>query len=112
MIGEIKLYNGKNYIKEGPTSGCSSCTFNDKEDGCKAFNSGMDDACYNDQSVWKEYIEKYTVEEVIDCLVTAGWFNSSEGKVAIKSVNKRIKIMTDPEYKTFLKLKEKFKDIL
>ena len=113
-IGDIQIYGGKHYIKQGPTSGCLNCAFYDKQDGCKAFNSGMDSTCYDDQSVWKEhtdYQEKYTVEEVIDCMVESLWITRSDRDTAIKSVNKRIKLTSDPDYKTFLQLKEKFKDI-
>ena len=114
-IGDIQIYGGKHYIKQGPISGCSECAFYNKEDGCEAFNSELDNCCYNDQSVWKEYTgeiqEKYTVEEVIDCMVESLWITRSDRETAIKSVNKRIKLTSDPDYKTFLQLKEKFKDI-
>lgn len=111
-IGDIKEYNGKKYIavKE---SGCVGCALYSSEDGCEAFQTNMDNNCYEDQSVWKEYemYDKYTVEEVIDCLINAQWLALSDRESAINVVNKRIQIITDPDYKTFLKLKEKFKDL-
>lgn len=114
-IGEIKQHNGKKYITVGPVSGCSGCAFYSTDGGCDAFNSGMDDNCYNDQSIWKECkddnSDKYTVEEVIDCLINANWIAKTSKTEAIESVNKRIKLMTDPDYQIFLQLKEKFKDI-
>ena len=72
----------------------------------------MDRNCYEDQSVWEEYENnKYTVEEVIDCLVKAEWLVHSDRERAINVINKRIQLISDPDYKTFLKLKEKFKDL-
>lgn len=115
-IGEIKEYNGKKYISV-KEHGCTGCAFYMPVDGgyadCSAYASDMDSICYYDQSVWKEYEvnNKYTVEEVIDCLVNVEWLAHSDRERAIDVVNRRIKLMTDPDYKKFLELKEKFKDI-
>lgn len=84
-IGDMKEYNGKKYISV-KENGCTRCAFYIPVDGsfltsgddCSVYNTGMDSNCYEDQSVWKEYEvnNKYTVEEVIDCLVKAGMFGT------------------------------------
>lgn len=111
-IGDMKEYNGKKYISV-KENGCVGCALYSSEEGCEAFHSDMDSNCYENQSGWKEYEvnNKYTVEEVIDCLVNAEWLAHSDRDRAINVVNNRIELITDPDYKTFLQLKEKFKDI-
>ena len=115
-IGDVKEYNGKKYIavKE---SGCYGCAFymfdNGHGDGCSVYKSDMDRNCNEDQSVWEEYEmnDKYLVEDVVDCLIVEKWLVPSDREKAINVINKRIQLISDPDYKTFLKLKEKFKDL-
>jgi hypothetical protein len=115
-VGEIKEYNGKTYISV-KEHGCRGCALYSSVHGCEPFksNTDMDSNCYVDNSVWKEYIadpkKKYYVEEVVDCLIISKWIAKSSRDDAIASVDKRIKLVNDPDYKTFLQLKEKFKDI-
>ena len=116
-IGEIKVYKDKKYItiSDGGTSSCDGCCFyNLENENCTVYldNIDIDSKCFENKSIWKEYDEqkKYTIEEFVDCLIDTKWIYASERKDVIKTVSEHMDIITDPDYKIYLRLKEKFKN--
>ena len=120
-IGEIKVYKDKKYISisDGGTGSCDGCYFDNPEDArmitCDVYmdKSGIDSKCFENKSIWKEYDEqkKYTIEEFVDCLIVTKWILVSERKDVIKTISEHMNIITDPDYKIYLQLKEKFKNL-
>lgn len=110
---KIKI-DGKTYISvsdhyaNGTYKGCRQCTFFDTLD-CDNVASDSHN-CAN--IIWEELSspdneEKYTVEEVIEAL--EAWVADPDGgEDRVVYVKNRLKNMADPEYKEYLRLKEKF----
>ena len=117
-IGEIKVYKDKKYIaiSDGGTGSCEGCSFyNLENENCAVYqdNTSIDSKCFENKSIWKEYDEqkKYTVEEFVDCLIVTKLIDNIERKAVFKTVSEHMDIITDPDYKIYLRLKEKFKNL-
>lgn len=113
MVQTVKI-DGKTYISvsdhysNGTYKGCCHCAFFDTLD-CDNVSAGCD-SCTD--IIWEELSspdneEKYTVEEVIEAL--EAWVADPDGgENRVAYVKNRLKNMADPEYKEYLRLKEKF----
>lgn len=110
---KVKI-DGKTYISisdynaDGIYRGCRECAFFDTLN-CDDVSAGCD-RCTD--IIWAELSspddeEKYTVEDVIEAL-DAWALDSYDGSDRVAYVKDRLKNMADPEYKEYLRLKEKF----
>lgn len=125
-------YEGKEYYTETENEqiSCKGCAFNKPDvvdyDFCDCNDSDMINDCYNQQIVWKEVkapmlnkVEpKFTVEQV---LLAVGKHLKEEGPVlsgfketiptAVTWIKQHLAQQQDPEYKLYVKLKQKYEQV-
>lgn len=109
---KVKI-NGKTYIavsdhyNNGMYKGCRQCAFFDTLE-CDEVNTEHNNC---KDIIWQELSstdkeERYTVEEFIEVL--EAWIADPDGGDRNEYIKNHLKNMADPEYKEYLRLKEKF----
>lgn len=115
MIKEIKIQlNGISYksaVEEWDNS-CSGCSFSSNI-GCVLIDNNVAPECDHNECIFviDDSVKKYTVQEVMDCIGELYGDISFIENGNIDRINQMLEAKSDPEYKMYIALKNKFDSI-